>query len=78
MSSWVVREGSSEFPCAVFNRAVTWETSSIRFDSHNRLTSAVGEMFSKCPLLDLHTGASVFTDGKGYDFVYPWKSKKQQ
>ena len=35
------------------------------------------EMFSKCPSLDLHTGASVFTDGKGYDFVYPWKSKKQ-
>ena len=35
------------------------------------------EMFSKGPSLDLHTGASVFTDGKGYDFVYPWKSKKQ-
>ena len=35
------------------------------------------EMFSKEVSLNGDTGASVFTDGEGFDHVYPWKSKKQ-
>ena len=35
------------------------------------------EMFAKEVSLNGDTGASIFTDGKGFDHVYPWKSKKQ-
>jgi len=34
-------------------------------------------MFSKVPSLHNHKGASVFTNGLGYDAVYPWKSKSE-
>ena len=32
---------------------------------------------SKAPSIHGELGATVFTDGHGYDFVYPWKSKSE-
>ena len=33
------------------------------------------QFFSKVPSIHGDTGASIFTNGKGYDVVYPWKKK---
>lgn len=34
------------------------------------------EIFSKIPSVHGDKGASVFTNGKGFDVIYPWRSKK--
>ena len=34
-------------------------------------------MLAKVPSIYSDKGASMFMNGKGYDYIYPWKSKKQ-
>ena len=35
-------------------------------------------LFAKVPLIHGDKHASMFTNDKAFDYVYPWKSQKQQ
>lgn len=46
----------------------------LKFPAVNR-TLFADALSAKVPGLHKETGATVFTDGKGYDFFYPWETK---
>ena len=46
----------------------------LKFPAVNR-TLFADALSAKIPGLHKETGATVFTDGKGYDFFYPWETK---